>query len=89
MVQGTGAGSARDSRRVRRRPSSSSWQRALELALELQGPYASLWQGSPRAIEDGWWQFRALRSRGDTITGGTSEIMKNILAERVLGLPKD
>jgi hypothetical protein len=68
---------------------SSSWQRALELALELQGPYASLWQGSPRAIEDGWWQFRALRSRGDTTAGGTSEIMKNILAERVLGLPKD
>jgi len=31
----------------------------------------------------------ALRFRGDTIGGGTSEIMKNILAERVLGLPKD
>jgi len=66
-----------------------TWQRTLELGLELQGPYASLWQGSPRALEDGWWQFRALRSRGDTIAGGTSEIMKNILAERVLGLPKD
>jgi alkylation response protein AidB-like acyl-CoA dehydrogenase len=68
---------------------SETWQRTLELGLELQGPYASLWQGSPRAVEDGWWQFRALRSRGDTIAGGTSEVMKNILAERVLGLPKD
>jgi alkylation response protein AidB-like acyl-CoA dehydrogenase len=48
-----------------------------------------LWQSSPRAVDDGWWQFRALRSRGDTIAGGTSEIMKDILAERVLGLPKD
>jgi len=61
----------------------------LELALELQGPYAALWQGSERAVAGGWWQYRHLRSRGDTIAGGTSEIMKNILAERVLGLPKD
>jgi hypothetical protein len=33
---------------------SETWQRTLELGLELQGPYASLWQGSPRALEDGW-----------------------------------
>ena len=68
---------------------SETWQRVLELGLEIQGPYAGLWQGSPRAVGDGWWQYRALRSRGDTIAGGTSEIMRNILAERVLGLPKD
>lgn len=68
---------------------SETWQRLLELSLELQGPYGTLWQGSERAVADGWWQFRHLRSRGDTIAGGTSEIMKNILSERVLGLPKD
>ena len=72
---------------------SETWQRVLELGLELglemQGPYAALGQGTRRAVADGWWQYRALRSRGDTIAGGTSEIMKNILAERVLGLPKD
>jgi alkylation response protein AidB-like acyl-CoA dehydrogenase len=68
---------------------SETWQRVLELALELQGPYAALWQGSERALAGGWWQYRHLRSRGDTIAGGTSEIMRNILAERVLGLPKD
>jgi len=68
---------------------SETWQRLLEIGLELQGPYAALWQGSGRAVADGWWQYRHLRSRGDTIAGGTSEIMKNILAERVLGLPKD
>jgi alkylation response protein AidB-like acyl-CoA dehydrogenase len=35
------------------------------------------------------WQYRALRSRGNTLQGGTSEVMRSILAERVLGLPKD
>ncbi len=68
---------------------SETWQRLLELGVELQGPYAALWQGTDRAVDDAWWQFRMLRSRGDTIAGGTSEVMKNILAERVLGLPKD
>jgi len=68
---------------------SETWQRVLELGLELQGPYAALWEGTERAVADGWWQYRTLRSRGDSIAGGTSEIMRNILAERVLGLPKD
>jgi alkylation response protein AidB-like acyl-CoA dehydrogenase len=68
---------------------SETWQRVLELILELEGPYAMLGEGSPRAIDDGYWQFRFLRSRGDTIAAGTSEIQRNIIAERVLGLPKD
>jgi alkylation response protein AidB-like acyl-CoA dehydrogenase len=67
---------------------SETWQRTLECILELQGPYGMLWQGSDRAIDDGYWQFRFLRSRGDTIAAGTSEIQRNIVAERVLGLPK-
>lgn len=68
---------------------SEAVQRALELMLEIEGPYALLTQGGDRAIEDGYWQQRFLRSRGDTIAAGTSEINRNILAERVLGLPKD
>jgi alkylation response protein AidB-like acyl-CoA dehydrogenase len=68
---------------------SETWQRLLELILELEGPYAMLGEGSGRAIAAGYWQYRFLRSRGDTIAAGTSEINRNILAERVLGLPKD
>ena len=63
-------------------------QQAQELAMELQGPYAQLMHGSPWAIEDGAWQFSFLRSRAATIAGGTAEIQKNIIGERVLGLPK-
>ena len=68
---------------------SETWQKVAELGLELQGDYAALAAGSKWAVDDGRWQYRALRSRGNTIQGGTSEIMRNILAERVLGLPKD
>lgn len=67
---------------------SETWQRLLELLLELEGPYALLWEGTDWAIEGGYWQFRHLRSRGDTVAAGTSEIQRNIIAERVLGLPK-
>jgi alkylation response protein AidB-like acyl-CoA dehydrogenase len=68
---------------------SETWQKVAELGLEMQGAYATLGAGSEWTPEDGRWQYRALRSRGNTIQGGTSEIMRNILAERVLGLPKD
>jgi len=68
---------------------SETWQKVAELGLELQGAYAALTAGSRWTVDDGRWQYRALRSRGNTIQGGTSEIMRNILAERVLGLPKD
>jgi alkylation response protein AidB-like acyl-CoA dehydrogenase len=63
-------------------------QQAQELAMELQGPYAQLMHGSPWAIEDGAWQSAFLRSRAATIAGGTAEIQKNIIGERVLGLPR-
>jgi alkylation response protein AidB-like acyl-CoA dehydrogenase len=63
-------------------------QRAQELAMELEGPYAQLVHGSPWAVQDGAWQFSFLRSRSATIAGGTAEIQLNIIGERVLGLPR-
>jgi alkylation response protein AidB-like acyl-CoA dehydrogenase len=44
--------------------------------------------GSCALLEDNRWSYELLRSRGNTIEGGTTEILKNIVAERVLGLPK-
>ncbi len=34
------------------------------------------------------WSYELLRARGNTIEGGTTEVLKNIVAERVLGLPR-
>jgi alkylation response protein AidB-like acyl-CoA dehydrogenase len=44
--------------------------------------------GMDVAPEDGRWQYRFLRARANSIEGGTTEILKNIVAERVLGLPR-
>jgi alkylation response protein AidB-like acyl-CoA dehydrogenase len=63
-------------------------QRLQELAMEIEGPYAQLTKGSAWAIADGLWQHTFLRSRANSIEGGTTEIQRNIIGERVLGLPK-
>jgi alkylation response protein AidB-like acyl-CoA dehydrogenase len=55
-------------------------QALTELATEITGPRAQL-------AEDEW-SYRFLRARGNSIEGGTTEILKNIVAERVLGLPR-
>jgi alkylation response protein AidB-like acyl-CoA dehydrogenase len=62
-------------------------QRLQEVAMEIQGPYSQL-PGSDWAIEGGRWQYSFLRSRANSIEGGTTEVQKNIIGERLLGLPK-
>ena len=59
-----------------------------ELALEIEGAYAPLGRGSEHAVAGGAWQYGFLRSRANSIEGGTTDILKNIIAERVLGLPR-
>jgi alkylation response protein AidB-like acyl-CoA dehydrogenase len=44
--------------------------------------------GAEGILDDGWWHHQQLRSRGNTIEAGTSEVLRNIVSERVLGLPK-
>jgi alkylation response protein AidB-like acyl-CoA dehydrogenase len=63
-------------------------QRIAELALEIEGTYGILTRGAEHAIAEGAWQYRFLRSRANSIEGGTTDILKNIIAERVLGLPR-
>ena len=65
---------------------SEANQRVTKLALELLGPDAQLL--AENAPYGGYWQHMQLRSRGNTIEAGTSEILRNIVAERVLGLPR-
>jgi len=57
-------------------------------AMELLGPYGQLTEKASFAIDNGKWPYRMLASRALTIAGGTSEIQRNIVGERVLGLPK-
>jgi len=62
----------------------SEWnQRLQQLAQEIFGPFGQLTD-----FDQGKWQYSYLRARGNTIEAGTSEIQRNIIAERVLGLPK-
>ena len=63
-------------------------QRMNEFALTLQGARGMLEGDSKYSVEGGRWQYGLLRSRGNTIEEGTSEIQRNIIAERVLGLPR-
>jgi alkylation response protein AidB-like acyl-CoA dehydrogenase len=58
-------------------------QRTQQIAQEILGPYGQLAE-----FDDGKWAYAYLRARVNTIEAGTSEIQRNIIAERVLGFPK-
>ena len=44
--------------------------------------------GDPDAVDEGYWAYELLWSRAATIYAGTSEVQRNIIANRVLGLPR-
>lgn len=67
--------------------SSELGQEIQAFAVSLQGAAGMLWKED--ALVSPSWQHDYLRSFAFTIEGGTSEIQKNIVAERILGLPKD
>jgi alkylation response protein AidB-like acyl-CoA dehydrogenase len=58
------------------------------LALEVLGSYGPLAAGARRAVAGGLWPFEHMFTLGMVIGGGTSQIQKNIIAERGLGMPR-
>lgn len=63
-------------------------QRMQQVAMEMLGPYGQLMHESEYAIDEGQWAHGYLRSRGNTIEAGTSEIQRNIIGHFVLALPR-
>jgi len=62
---------------------SETNQRMVQYALDVLGLQAQRWDW-----DEGRWAFNYLRARANSIEGGTSEIQRNIVAQRVLGLPR-
>ena len=67
---------------------SSLTQEFSETAKEVLGPYATL-MDDPRSPSNGRWVKQYLGDPRMTIAGGTSEVQRNIVAQRILGLPRD
>ena len=63
-------------------------QELSQIALAVLGMQSSLYVGDEHSPQDGRWPLAYMNSYTGTISGGSSEIQRNILGERVLGLPK-
>jgi alkylation response protein AidB-like acyl-CoA dehydrogenase len=63
-------------------------KRLQDTAIGVEGMYGALAPESALAIEDGRWQYGWMWAQAETIYAGSSEIQRNIIAERVLGLPR-
>lgn len=59
-----------------------------ELGVALQGIDGMAVEGDGQAYADGWWQDAFLYARAYTIAGGANEVLKTVVAERALGLPR-
>ena len=62
--------------------------RIAELAIELLGAQGPLYRGSRLLVDEGFWPREWMFSLGMIIGGGTTQIQKNIIAQRGLGLPR-
>ncbi|HUG83249.1 MAG TPA: acyl-CoA dehydrogenase family protein [Euzebya sp.] len=60
-----------------------------EAGMDIMGPWAELASGGLDGVDSAAWHKQYWYSRAACIYAGTSQIQKNIIAERVLGLPKE
>jgi alkylation response protein AidB-like acyl-CoA dehydrogenase len=67
---------------------SEAYVRMAEAASAFLGVRGQLWRGVHGAPDNGRWAFQSLFARRFAIAGGTSEIQRNIIGDRVLGLPR-
>jgi alkylation response protein AidB-like acyl-CoA dehydrogenase len=63
-------------------------QRLYETSIDLMGLYGALSEGSPRAPYHGAMSHNFLSAVQDTIGAGTSEVQREVIALRGLGLPR-
>jgi len=63
-------------------------KRIQETAIAVEGMYGALAPDSQWAVDQGQWQYAWMWAQAETIYAGSSEIQRNIIAERVLGLPR-
>ena len=63
-------------------------QRLAKTAMDVQGPLAQVFKRAPHSVDGGRWVTNYLDSLAWSIGGGTSEVMRNTIAEKVLGLPR-
>jgi alkylation response protein AidB-like acyl-CoA dehydrogenase len=64
-------------------------QRFAQTAVAVLGPDALLTAEDDHAVDGGRWALSLLATRANSIMGGTSEIQRNIIGERLLGLPRE
>jgi 3-oxochol-4-en-24-oyl-CoA dehydrogenase len=74
---------------VRKALADEHGQRIMGLAKDLTGPAGMLMNTGPLGSSDAQWAYGYLFARALTIGGGTTEVQRNIIAERVLDLPHD
>ncbi len=89
MVAAAVSGRAGPEASLRKALADPHGQRVFRLAKDLAGPEGVLEESGPLGADPTWWAQGFIFSPALTIGGGTSEVLRNVIGERILGLPRD